>query len=111
MQGVGLVDLDIPDEDLVRLGKEGIMDPETGARGLLALDLAQLHAIRNYFDEARQWPTDVEIESLAQTWSEHCKHTIFASAMDEDVQKGCTGSYVRQRQTRSGRKKATAISA
>ena len=95
MQGVGLVDLDIPDEDLVRLGKEGIMDPETGGRrGLLALDLAQLHAIRNYFDELGRWPTDVEIESLAQTWSEHCKHTIFASAMDEDVPKGLYKSCI-----------------
>ena len=24
-------------------------------------------------------PTDVELECLAQTWSEHCKHKIFAS--------------------------------
>ena len=95
MQGVGLVDLEIPDEDLVRLGKEGIIDPETGGRrGPLALDLAQLHAIRNYFDEIGRWPTDVEIESLAQTWSEHCKHTIFASALDEDVPKGLYKSCI-----------------
>ena len=24
-----------------------------------------------------EWPTDVELEALAQTWSEHCKHKIF----------------------------------
>jgi phosphoribosylformylglycinamidine synthase len=95
MRNVGLVDLDIPDEDLVRLGKEGILDPETGVRrGPLALDLAQLHAIRNYFDELGRWPTDMEIESLAQTWSEHCKHTIFASAMDDDVPKGLYKTYI-----------------
>ena len=95
IQGVGLVDLEIPDEDLVRLGKEGIVDPETGGRrGPLALDLAQIHAIRNYFDELGRWPTDVEIESLAQTWSEHCKHTIFASAMDDDVPKGLYKSCI-----------------
>ncbi|MDD1701929.1 MAG: AIR synthase related protein, partial [Methanoregula sp.] len=95
MQSVGLVDLDIPNADLVLLGKEGIADPETGVRrGPLALDLAQLHAIRGYFDEIGRWPTDVEIESLAQTWSEHCKHTIFASAMDEDVPKGLYKSYI-----------------
>src|SRR5208283_2989675 len=47
-----------------------------------------LHAIRDYFDRAGRQPTDVEIESLAQTWSEHCKHTIFASAMDDDLPKG-----------------------
>ncbi|HNX17428.1 MAG TPA: AIR synthase-related protein [Methanoregula sp.] len=95
VRSVGLVDLDIPDEELVRLGKEGIIDPETGARrGPLALDLAQLHAIRDYFDEVGRWPTDVEIESLAQTWSEHCKHTIFASAIDDDVPKGLYKTFI-----------------
>ncbi|MGA2105040.1 MAG: AIR synthase-related protein [Methanoregula sp.] len=85
----GTVDLAIPDPDLARLGKEGIPDPQTGQRrGPLALDLAQLHAIRDYFENAGRKPTDVELESLAQTWSEHCKHTIFASAMDDDVPKG-----------------------
>jgi phosphoribosylformylglycinamidine synthase len=101
---VGLVDLDIPDDELVRLGKEGIVDPTTGKRrGPLALDLAQLHAIRQYFDEVCRWPTDVEIESLAQTWSEHCKHTIFASAMDDDVPKGLYKTYI-QRATNEIRK-------
>ena len=39
-------------------------------------------------------PTDVELESLAQTWSEHCKHTIFASAMDDDVPAGLYKTYI-----------------
>ena len=69
--------------------RRGFCDPETGQRrGPLALDLAQLHAIREYFDRQKRKPTDVELESLAQTWSEHCKHTIFASAMDDDIPKG-----------------------
>jgi phosphoribosylformylglycinamidine synthase len=85
----GTVDLAIPDVELARLGKEGIPDPQTGQRrGPLALDLFQLRAIREYFEKAGRMPTDVELESLAQTWSEHCKHTIFASAMDEDIPKG-----------------------
>ncbi len=89
------VDLDLDDADLARLGKEGIPDPQTGQRrGPLALDLAQLHAIRDYFRKIGRKPTDVEIESLAQTWSEHCKHTIFASAMDEDVPKGLYKSCI-----------------
>ncbi|MFA5220855.1 MAG: AIR synthase-related protein [Methanoregula sp.] len=83
------VNLDISDPDLVRLGKEGILDPATGLRrGPLALDLAQLHAIRDYFAQHGKKPTDVELESLAQTWSEHCKHTIFASSMDDDIPRG-----------------------
>jgi phosphoribosylformylglycinamidine synthase len=84
-----LVDLDLNDRDLLRIGKEGIVDPQTGQhRGPLALDLAQLYTIRDYFRKEGRKPTDVELESLAQTWSEHCKHTIFASAMDDDIPRG-----------------------
>ena len=50
----GPVDLDLDDAHLAKLGKEGIVDPLTGERrGPLALDLAQLHAIRDYFRHAR----------------------------------------------------------
>ncbi|MEK9651188.1 MAG: AIR synthase-related protein [Poseidonia sp.] len=60
-------------------------------QGLLALNLAEMHAIQaHYRDETVRAqraamgmvpdaPTDVELECLAQTWSEHCKHKIFAS--------------------------------
>jgi phosphoribosylformylglycinamidine synthase len=90
-----IVDLEIDDEELSRIGKEGIIDSSTGQRrGPLALDLSQLHAIRNYFDAEMRRPTDIELESLAQTWSEHCKHTIFASAMDDDVPRGLYKTYI-----------------
>ncbi len=89
------VDLDLDDTELARLGKEGIIDSMTGLRrGPLALDLEQLHAIRDWFHAQGRRPTDVEIESLAQTWSEHCKHTIFASAMDDDVPEGLYKTYI-----------------
>lgn len=95
LQAAGTVDLDLPDAELARIGKEGITDPGTGERrGPLALDLAQLHAIRDYFRGLGRKPTDVELESLAQTWSEHCKHTIFASAMDDDVPRGLYKSCI-----------------
>ncbi|MDP3395202.1 MAG: AIR synthase-related protein [Methanoregula sp.] len=89
------VNLDIEDSELARIGKEGIVDSSTGQRrGPLALDLAQMHAIRNYFTAHGRMPTDIEIESLAQTWSEHCKHTIFASAMDTDVPNGLYKTFI-----------------
>ena len=89
------VDLDLDDGELTRLGKEGIIDIPTGQRrGPLALDLAQLHTIRDYFSQNGRKPTDVEIESLAQTWSEHCKHTIFASPMDDDVPDGLYKTFI-----------------
>ena len=94
-QTAGTVDLEIPDAELAKIGKEGIADPTTGQRrGPLALDLEQLHTIRDYFKNLGRKPTDVELESLAQTWSEHCKHTIFASAMDDDLPRGLYKTYI-----------------
>lgn len=89
------VDLNLDDRELIRIGKEGIPDPRTGQRrGPLALDLGQLHAIRDYFSSKGRVPTDIEIEALAQTWSEHCKHTIFASPIDDDIPKGLYKSCI-----------------
>lgn len=44
---------------------------------LLSLDLAEMHAVQAYFIGEQREPTDVELESLAQTWSEHCVHKTF----------------------------------
>ncbi len=77
------VDLELPVEELLKLGKEGIAAPEGGRRGPLALDRESLLAIREHFRSTGRKPTDVELESIAQTWSEHCKHTIFAAELDE----------------------------
>jgi phosphoribosylformylglycinamidine (FGAM) synthase-like enzyme len=49
----------------------------------LSLSLLEMQAIQRHFaDELRRDPTDAELECLAQTWSEHCKHKIFASPID-----------------------------
>ena len=60
---------------------------------LLALSLAEMQAIRDHYRapatrQRRQRAglgdaaTDVELEMLAQTWSEHCKHKIFNAAIE-----------------------------
>ncbi len=77
------VDLNVSDSELVEIGKNGIMDKDKTRRGPLALDLESMKVIRDYFDSLGRKPTDIELESLAQTWSEHCKHTIFAADLDE----------------------------
>jgi phosphoribosylformylglycinamidine synthase len=41
---------------------------------VLSLSLAEMSAIQEYFKKLKRNPTDVEIETIAQTWSEHCKH-------------------------------------
>ncbi|MBN2333413.1 MAG: phosphoribosylformylglycinamidine synthase [Deltaproteobacteria bacterium] len=97
---VSTVDLQLSEEQLVALGKEGIIDHldaqgQPVRRGPLALDLPYLAAIKAYFqNREHRAPTDVELESLAQTWSEHCKHTIFAASIDELVD-GLYRTYIK----------------
>ncbi|HET6419068.1 MAG TPA: phosphoribosylformylglycinamidine synthase subunit PurS [Geobacteraceae bacterium] len=77
------IDLNVPDEELVRISKDGV----------LALTLEEMRIIQAHFrdekviDDRKKWgmppcPTDVELEALAQTWSEHCKHKIFSGIIE-----------------------------
>jgi phosphoribosylformylglycinamidine synthase len=50
---------------------------QVSRRRLLSLDRAEMRAIQEFYDELRRDPTDVELETLAQTWSEHCVHKTF----------------------------------
>jgi len=47
----------------------------------LSLNLEELRTIRRWFVEANREPTDVELDTLAQTWSEHCKHKTLAGSV------------------------------
>ena len=42
--------------------------------GGLALNEAEMLTIQAHFDEQGRDPTQLELETIAQTWSEHCKH-------------------------------------
>ncbi|MEP6300277.1 MAG: phosphoribosylformylglycinamidine synthase subunit PurS, partial [Ilumatobacter sp.] len=53
-----------------------------GASRSLYLDPEELRAIRDHFESIGRDPTDVEIETLAQTWSEHCAHKTFRAVID-----------------------------
>ena len=55
--------------------------------GLLSLNLAEMQAIQDHFAKLERNPTDVELETIAQTWSEHCVHKTFKS-MIEYTEKG-----------------------
>lgn len=88
---VKTVSLDIPDDALMALSRDG----------MLALDLREMKAIQAHFAApevrvAREKlglpadPTDVEIECIAQTWSEHCKHKIFAAEVEYTDEHGQT---------------------
>ncbi len=84
----------LSDDALMKIGKEGILDPDGTRRGPLALDLTSMKVIQKFFSSLKRDPTDIELESLAQTWSEHCKHTIFANQID-DIKAGLYKTYIK----------------
>jgi phosphoribosylformylglycinamidine synthase II len=43
----------------------------------LSLSRTEMTRIKEYFDAEKKAPTDVELETIAQTWSEHCRHKTF----------------------------------
>jgi len=90
---VGILESD--DSNLITIGKSGIANVDGSRRGPLALSLSDMKTIQDYFLGLGREPTDVELESLAQTWSEHCKHTIFANPMDDDVPGGLFNTFIR----------------
>ncbi len=49
--------------------------------GHLFLSLDEMCAIQSYYREQGREPTDVELETLAQTWSEHCVHKTLKSTV------------------------------
>ena len=52
---------------------------ELSARHGWSLNLAELGAIQSHFRGLEREPSLAELETLAQTWSEHCKHKTFTS--------------------------------
>jgi phosphoribosylformylglycinamidine synthase II len=50
----------------------------------LALSVAELHAIRDQFARLGRPPVEIELETIAQTWSEHCCHKTLTSPVDHD---------------------------
>ena len=59
---------ELDDDALMRLSREG----------QLYLQPAEMQTIREYFRTLGRDPTDAELETIAQTWSEHCSHKTLA---------------------------------
>lgn len=85
------IDLDISDEGLQKISNKGV----------LALTVDEMKVIKDYLKNESVLKerkkvglggkiTDVELESLAQTWSEHCKHKIFNGLITYEDGKGKT---------------------
>lgn len=63
---------ELSDEALLQLSRSG----------QLALNLAEMRAVQAHFREQGRDPTDVELETIAQTWSEHCSHKTLKGPID-----------------------------
>ena len=85
------IDLEVGDDELLDISE----------RGLLALNLQEMKAIQSHYRDPHvkrtreemglpiDAPTDAELECLAQTWSEHCSHKIFAAKIrHKDIETG-----------------------
>ncbi|MDD4957135.1 MAG: phosphoribosylformylglycinamidine synthase subunit PurL [Candidatus Omnitrophica bacterium] len=58
--------------DMLGLDDKGLL--ELSREGQLYLNLLEMRAIQEHFRRIGRNPTDCELETIAQTWSEHCKH-------------------------------------
>jgi len=83
------INLEVSDDELLRISKDGV----------LALTLEEMRIIQAHYRDPKvraereqqglgAKPTDVELECLAQTWSEHCKHKIFAGTVQYEDENG-----------------------
>ena len=50
----------------------------------LALTVAELHAVGDHFRTLGRDPLEIELETIAQTWSEHCCHKTLTSPVDHE---------------------------
>ena len=55
---------------------------EISTQGQLFLNLTEMRQIKNYFKKVGRNPTDCELETIAQTWSEHCYHKTFRGKIE-----------------------------
>jgi len=58
--------------------------------GQLYLSLEEMRTIRDHFVAMGREPTDIELETIAQTWSEHCSHKTLGGRIhyrDESIER------------------------
>ena len=64
--------LEADNRDLLRISEE---------MGL-ALNLQEMRSVKEYFSKVGRNPTDVELQTIGQTWSEHCYHKTFKGTIE-----------------------------
>ena len=64
--------LSLSDKELVELSRKNV----------LSLSLVEMKTVQGYFKKFKRNPSDVELETIAQTWSEHCKHKTLTGVIE-----------------------------
>ncbi|NOX58718.1 MAG: phosphoribosylformylglycinamidine synthase [Planctomycetes bacterium] len=67
---------------IVLVGKREQALDEISRDGRLFLSTAEMKAIQAHFEGLGRDPTDIELETIAQTWSEHCIHKTIKSGVN-----------------------------
>lgn len=70
--------LNASDEELLEISKHW----------QLSLTLVEMQTIQKHFRSLERDPTDAELETVAQTWSEHCSHKTLAGRIDYSDENG-----------------------
>jgi len=73
--GKDLKNFDVVMVEMLKVNDEQLL--EISRRGQLFLNVIEMKTIQRYFQKAGRNPTDCELETIAQTWSEHCNHKTF----------------------------------
>jgi len=73
----------IDDEGLVQLSIDG----------QLSLNLDEMRTIRDHFETQGRPATDIELETIAQTWSEHCCHKTLTARIEHEGPDGEKFTY------------------
>jgi phosphoribosylformylglycinamidine synthase len=63
-----------------RLSDQQLM--ELSKTGQLYFSLPEMRQIQKYYRELGRDPTDIELETIAQTWSEHCSHKTLGGKIE-----------------------------
>ncbi len=66
--------------DLMQVELIGVSDQtllKISREGQLYLNLNEMKAVEKHYKKQGRNPTDCELETIAQTWSEHCRHKTF----------------------------------
>jgi phosphoribosylformylglycinamidine synthase len=63
--------------DVPIIGADDTALMDLSRRGELALNGGEMRRLEEYFSRLGRNPTDIELETFAQTWSEHCQHKTF----------------------------------